>query len=219
MSLAQRSATEIIEKKENFILRKIHKYQVLTFTLFFLFAYRFIGTLVFYFFTDRETFVENYGLDLGLFLIIIPVVYFLQWLIATWVASKYTREKLKEKFYRHPIATMIFALLYVIDLPYRLSQSDLGGGLFKMINVFEVIIYYAFLSFLWWLLTCWISKKIWRKQKYEWGWYKKSIDKIYIVLPPLYKFILGLMVALLILLLLFILFIGVFGYSGSQILR
>ena len=71
MSLAQRSATEIIEKKENFILRKIHKYQVLTFTLFFLFAYRFIGTLVFYFFTDRETFVENYGLDLGLFLIII----------------------------------------------------------------------------------------------------------------------------------------------------
>ena len=79
---------------------------------------------------------------LSRFLIIIPAVYFLQWLIATWVASKYTQESLKEKFYRHPIATIILFISYITDLPYRLSESDLGGGLFKMINAFEIIIYY-----------------------------------------------------------------------------
>src|SRR3989344_887772 len=207
---------EKIEKQENFFLKRIRKYQVLTFTLSFLFLYRFAGTLVFYF-AGKETFIENYGLSVGIFLIIIPAVYFLQWLIVTWVASKYTQESLKEKFYRHPIATIILFISYITDLPYRLSESDLGGGLFKMINAFEIIIYYAFISFLWWMLICWISKKIWRKQKFEWSWYKKIVDKVFIFLPPLYKFILGLMVALLIFLLLFVLFVGVFHYSGSDL--
>ena len=112
---------------------------------------------------------------------------------------------------------MIFAFLYVTDLPYRLSESDLGGGLFKMINAFEIIIYYAFLSFLWWLLICWISEKIWKKQRFMWEWYKKVVDKIFVFLPPLYKFILGLMVALLIFLLLFVLMAGVFNYSGEDL--
>jgi len=208
--------TEKVESKENFFLKRIQKYQVLTFTLSFLFLYRFIGTLVFYF-AEKETFIENYGLSIGVFLIIIPVVYFLQWLIVIWVASKYTQESLKEKFYRHPIATIILFILYLTDLPYRLSGSDLGIGLFKMINAFEIIIYYASISFLWWMLICWISKKIWRKQKFEWPWYKKIVDKFFIFLPPIYKFILGLMVALLIFLLLFVLFVGVFHYSGNDI--
>ena len=207
--------TEKVESKENFFLKRIQKYQVLTFTLSFLFLYRFIGTLVFYF-AEKETFIENYGLSIGVFLIIIPVVYFLQWLIVIWVASKYTQESLKEKFYRHPIATIILFILYLTDLPYRLSGSDLGIGLFKMINAFEIIIYYASISFLWWMLICWISKKIWRKQKFEWPWYKKIVDKFFIFLPPIYKFILGLMVALLIFLLLFVLFVGVFHYSGND---
>jgi len=207
---------EKIEKKENFFLKRIRKYQVLTFTLSFLFLYRFAGTLVFYF-AGKETFIENYGLSVGIFLIIIPAVYLLQWLIATWVVSKYTHESLKEKFYRHPIATILFFILYLTDLPYRLSETDLGGGLFKMINAFEIIIYYAFISFLWWMLVCWISKKVWRKQKFEWSWYKKMVDKVFVFLPPLYKFILGLMVALLIFLLLFVLFVGVFHYSGSDL--
>ena len=208
--------TEKVESKENFFLKRIQKYQVLTFTLSFLFLYRFIGTLVFYF-AEKETFIENYGLSIGVFLIIIPVVYFLQWLIVIWVASKYTQESLKEKFYRHPIATIILFILYLTDLPYRLSGSDLGIGLFKTINAFEIIIYYASISFLLWMLICWISKKIWRKQKFEWPWYKKIVDKFFIFLPPIYKFILGLMVALLIFLLLFVLFVGVFHYSGNDI--
>ena len=203
-------------RKENFFLGRIRKYQVLTFTLGFLFLFRFAGTLVFYF-VGKSTFIEQFGLSIGFFLIAIPVAYLVQWLVATWVASKYTREKLKEKFYRHPLATIIFAVLYVTDLPYRLSESDLGGGLFKMINAFEIIIYYAFLSFLWWLLICWISEKIWKKQRFMWEWYKKVVDKIFVFLPPLYKFILGLMVALLIFLLLFVLMAGVFNYSGEDL--
>lgn len=208
--------TSEIPRKENFFLKRIRKHQVLTFTLGFLFLFRFAGTLVFYF-AGQSTFIEKFGLGIGFFLIAIPVAYLVQWLVATWVVSKYTREKLKEKFYRHPIATIIFALLYITDLPYRLSESDLGGGLFKMINAFEIVIYCAFLSFLWWLLICWISGKIWRKQKFEWVWYKKSIDKIFVFLPPVYKFILGLMVALLIFLLLFVLLAGVFNYSGADL--
>lgn len=207
---------EQLEMKENFFLKRMRKYQVLTFTLAFLFLYRFVGTLIFYY-AGKETFIENYGLGIGVFLIIIPIAYLLQWLIATWVVSKYTQQSLKEKFYRHPIATIIFFILYLTDLPYRLSETDLGSGLFKMINAFEIIIYYAFLSFLWWMLVCWISKKVWRKQKFEWSWYKKVVDKIFVFLPPLYKFILGLMVALLIFLLLFVLFVGVFHYSGSDL--
>jgi hypothetical protein len=203
-------------RRENFFLGRMRKYQVLTFTLGFLFLFRFVGTLIFYF-AGQSTFIEQFGLSIGFFLIAIPVAYLAQWLVATWVASKYTREKLKEKFYRHPIATMIFAFLYVTDLPYRLSESDLGGGLFKMINAFEIIIYYAFLSFLWWLLICWISEKIWKKQRFMWEWYKKVVDKIFVFLPPLYKFILGLMVALLIFLLLFVLMAGVFNYSGEDL--
>jgi len=203
-------------RKENFFLGRIRKYQVLTFTLGFLFLFRFAGTLVFYF-VGKSTFIEQFGLSIGFFLIAIPVAYLVQWLVATWVASKYTREKLKEKFYRHPLATIIFAVLYVTDLPYRLSESDLGGGLFKMINAFEIIIYYAFLSFLWWLLICWISEKIWKKQRFMWKWYNKVVDKIFAFLPPLYKFILGLMVALLIFLLLFVLMAGIFNYSGEDL--
>ena len=204
------------EKKENFFLKRIRKYQVLTFTLSFLILYRFVGTLVLYF-SEKETFIENYGLNIGIFLILIPISYFLSWLIATWIASKYTQESLKAKFYRHPIATIILSASYLTDLPRRLSESDLGGGLFKIINAFEIIVYYAFISFLWWMLICWISKKIWRKQKFEWSWYKKIVDKVFIFFSPLYKFILGLMVALLIFLLLSVLFVGVFHYSGSDL--
>jgi len=33
----------------------------------------------------------------------IPVIYFLQWLLVVWVASRFTKETLKEKFIRHQI--------------------------------------------------------------------------------------------------------------------
>jgi len=211
--------TSIISKKnENFFFARIKKYQVVTFTLGFLFFYRFVGTLIFYF-VGKETFLETYNLSVWFFIIAIPVVYFIQWLIATWVASKFTSETLKEKFYHHPIATIIFIVLYLTDLPYRLSESNLGGGLIKFINAFEIVIYYAFISFLWWLLICWISSKIWKRQRFQWDWYKKTIDKIFIVIPLLYKFILGLIVTLLLFIILFLLITKIFHYSGSDIMK
>ncbi|MCD6151642.1 MAG: hypothetical protein J7J70_08360 [Deltaproteobacteria bacterium] len=211
--------TSIISKKnENFFFARIKKYQVVTFTLGFLFFYRFVGTLIFYF-VGKETFLETYNLSVWFFIIAIPVVYFIQWLIATWGASKFTSETLKEKFYHHPIATIIFIVLYLTDLPYRLSESNLGGGLIKFINAFEIVIYYAFISFLWWLLICWISSKIWKRQRFQWDWYKKTIDKIFIVIPLLYKFILGLIVTLLLFIILFLLITKIFHYSGSDIMK
>ncbi len=206
------------EKNENFFLARIKKYQVITFTLGFLFFYRFVGTLIFYF-AGKETFLETYNLSVWLFILAIPAIYFIQWLIATWVASKFTFETLKEKFYHHPIATIIFIVLYLIDLPYRLSESDLGSGLIKFINAFEIIVYYAFISFLWWLLICWISSKIWKRQRFQWNWYKKTMDKIFIIIPPLYKFILGLIVALLLFIILFLLTTKIFHYSGLDIMK
>jgi len=91
-----------------------------------------------------------------------------------------------------------------------------GGNL---ASIFEVIVYYAFISFLWWLLVCWISEKIWKKQRFQWNWYKKIVDKTFIILPPLYKFVLGLIVALLLFLLLFLLITKVFHYTGSDIMK
>ena len=206
------------EKNENFFLARIKKYQVITFTLGFLFFYRFVGTLIFYF-AGKETFLKTYNLSVLVFIVAIPASYFIQWLIATWVASKFSFETLKEKFYHHPIATIIFIVLYLTDLPYRLSKSDLGSGLIKFINAFEIIIYYAFISFLWWLLICWISSKIWKKQQFQWNWYKKTIDKIFIIIKPLYKFILGLIVASLLFIILFLLITKMFNYSGSNIMK
>lgn len=208
--------TDSVPKKENFFLKRIRAYPVLTFTLVTLFLLRFIVMIILYF-TEYDTTVEQYGFSIGFFLIAIPFIYFLQWLIATWVATKFTVETLKLKFQRHPIATILFALAYIIDLPYRLAESDLGGGLMMMFNIFEVVVYYAFMSFLWWLLICWISKKIWKTQKFAWVRYKKLIDNIFVILPPLYKFILGLMVALLIFFVLFIVFAGILGYSGADL--
>jgi hypothetical protein len=92
--------------------------------------------------------------------------------------------------------TIICLLLYLTDLPYRLYERDLGGGVFKLIEAFETIIYYAFVLFLWWLLICWISNKIHKKRLYQWNWYKNAIEKIFAILPYIYKFILGLIIAL-----------------------
>ena len=206
------------QERNNFFIARIKKYQVITLTLGFLLFCRFIGTLIFYF-VEKETFLEKYELSIWFFVITIPIAYLVQWLIATWVASKFTIQTLKEKFYRHPVATIVFTILYLTDLPYRLSGSDLGGGLIKFINAFEIIIYYAFISFLWWLLICWISSKIWKKQRFQWNWYKKTIDKIFIILPLLYKFILGLIVALLLFIILFLLITKIFHYSGSDIMK
>jgi hypothetical protein len=204
-----------VTNKENFFVSRVKKYPVLTFTLAVLFSVRFVIVLILYF--TGTTTAYQYSLSTEFLLVAIPLIYLFQWLIATWVASKFTRETLRNKFYRHPIATIIFAIFYALDLPYRLAESDLGSGLLAAFNIFEIVVYYAFTSFVWWLLVCWISQKIWKTQKLSWSWYNNLVNKIFAILPPLYKFVLGSMVALLIFLLLFLLLANLSGYSGADL--
>lgn len=200
------------EPKQNWFVKRIKKYQVITFTLGFLLLYQLTTFLIGYF-ADKEEFLERFGLNIWFWAIGIPVIYILQWLLVVWVASKFTRESLKQKFFRHPIATIVLFVLYVTDLPYRLAEYS-GGGI---VTIFETIVYYAFLSFLWWLLVCWISSKIFKKQRFEWSWYKKVIEKIFVFMPIAYKIILGLIVALILFFILFILITVVFKYSGQDL--
>lgn len=195
-------------KKENFFITRIKKYKILTFTLFFILFTRFFGSLISYFTNKQVSFW---------IIALLPVIYFITWLIVVWIASKFTYDTLKEKFYCHPILTIVFFILFLIDLPSRLGGSDLGIGLIKTINVFEITLNYVFICFLLWILFCWISKKIWNNKKIKWIFYEKIIDKFFIFLPPIYKIILGLMVAEFIFVLLFALFSGLFNYSGGDL--
>jgi len=199
------------EPKQNWFWKRIKKYQVITFTFGFLLLNQLAVVLTAYF-ADKGMFLERFGLNIWFWAIGIPVIYFFQWLLVVWVASKFTQESLKQKFFRHPIATIILFILYVTDLPYRLAEY--GGSL---ISIFETIVYYAFVSFLWWLLICWISNKIFKKQRFQWKWYKKTIEKIFVFMPIAYKIILGLLVALILFFILFFLITVVFKYSGQDL--
>jgi hypothetical protein len=199
------------EQKQNWFLKRIKKYQVITFTFGFLLLNQL--TMVFTaYFADKEISLGRFVLNIWFWSVGIPVIYFLQWLLVVWVASKFTRESLKQKFFRHPIATIILFILYVTDLPYRLVEH---GGNF--ISIFEIIVYYAFKSFLLWLLICWISSKIFKKQRFQWGWYKKAIENFFVFMPIAYKVILGLLVGLVLFVVLFFLITVVFKYSGQDL--
>jgi hypothetical protein len=200
------------EPKENWFVKRIKKYQVITFTFGFLLLYQLTTFLIGYF-ADKDLFLERFGLNIWFWAIGIPVIYFLQWLLVVWVASKFTKETLKQKFFRHPIATIVLFILYITDLPY-ISAEYSGGGI---VIIFETIVYYAFVSFLWWLLICWISSKIFKRQRFQWNWYKKTIEKIFVLMPIAYKITLGLIVALVLFFVIFILITVVFKYSGQDL--
>lgn len=199
------------EPKQNWFVKRIKKYQIITFTFGFLLFNQLTMVLVAYF-TDKDLFLEKFSLNIWFWVIGIPVIYFLQWLLVVWIASKFTKEALKQKFLRHPIATSFLFILYVTDLPYRLSEY--GGNI---VNIFETIIYYAFIAFLQWLLICWVSSKIFKKQRFQWHWYHKIIEKIFVLMPIIYKIILGLIVALMLFFIIFILITVIFKYSGQDL--
>jgi len=205
-----------LEENHNWFIRKINNYQVITFTLGFLLFYRFIQMLFLYF-ADKNLFLERFAIDFWFWLFLLPLLYFLQWLLVIWVGSKLPQEKLKQKFYEHPLVTIIFFFMYVYEIPYRLAGRGGGHIVFKIIDAFEIIIYYAFVFFLWWLLICWISNMIIKKQRFQWRWYHKTIEMIFIVTPIIYKLVLGLVSAVLILIILFILLTTVFKYSGRDL--
>lgn len=198
------------EPKQNWFVKRIKKYQVITFTFGFLLLNQLTTVLVAYF-ANKDLFLERFGLNIWFWVIGIPVIYFLQWLLVVWVASKFTKETLKQKFLRHPVATIILFILFITDLPHRLAEYGGGGGWF------ETILYYAFVSFLWWLLICWISSKIFKKQRFQWLWYQKVIEKIFVFLPIAYKIIFGLIIAIILFFIIFFLITVVFKYSGQDL--
>ncbi|MHB8790211.1 MAG: hypothetical protein ACYDBT_10060 [Desulfobulbaceae bacterium] len=202
---------DINSEPKNWFTKRIKKYQVITFTIGFLFFHRFATILIAYF-ADKESFIENFGLNIWFWSIGIPAIYFLQWLLVTLIASKFNREKLKQNCLRHPIVTILLFIPYIIDLPYRFSEYSSNG----IIYIFEIIVYYAFITFLWWLLFCWVSSKIFKKQRFEWLWYRKTIDIVFAIMPIAYKFILGLIVALILFFIIFVLITFVFKYSGQD---
>lgn len=198
---------------ENKIMKeKIKKYQIITFTFGLLLLNQLAVVLSIYL-AGKEEFSEKLGLNIWLWIIGVVVIYFAQWLLVVWVATKFTRETLKQKFFEHPIATIILFISYVTDLPYRLVGYSESG----IVSVFEVIVYYAFISFLWWLLVVWISSKIIKRQRFQWGWYKKTIEKVFVLTPVIYKIVLALVVVLMLFLIFFILMTVVFKYSGEDL--
>jgi len=199
--------------------QRVRKYQITTLTFVFITVYR-LGLFSTLYLIDPETFVQVFRFDIWVFLVALPLVYFLGWLLVTWVASKHSVFSLKEKFYRHPIATIILSALYLWDLSFRISEYSLGPGFFNyMINTFELVVFYAFLSFLWWLAVCWFSEKLWRKQRFSFNWYQKTVDILFAVTPPLYKFVLGLIISLVVLVTLFVSLSSVLNYSGEDLLK
>lgn len=202
-------------KKNNFFLARLKRFQIITFTITFLFIYRLIGALAL-FFTDKVNFIKLYLFSIWWFVVFITGAYFVQWLIFTWIGTKLPKEKLKNKFFLHPIATFIILFLFLTDLPNRLREYGGGGGI-VFINALDTIIFYAFISFLGWLLICWISSLILKKQRFQWKWYKMIIDKLFVLLPPIYKIILGLMSAIFVFMILFGVISAIFHYSGSDL--
>lgn len=199
--------------KKNWLIKKISSHQTITFTFFFLFFYRFFSSLILYF-NNKQEFIEEFHFDVWLLIIFLPIIYFLQWLLVIWVASKFTKETLKIRFFRHPILTIIFFVIYIVDLPLRLKDYSL----IYFVPTFETIMYYAFVSFFWWLLACWISSKVFKKnQETNWSWYKKIIDKVFDLAPTIYKITLGLIVSLILFTLIIYLFASIFQYSGEDL--
>lgn len=204
------------QEKHNWFIWRIKKYQVITYTFGFLCFFRFIIILLQHS-LDKELFLEKYVLDIWFWVIGIPIIYFLQWLLVVWVASKLPKEKLKHKFFKHPIVTIVLFLLYAINLPFQIAEYGSGNIILKIINVFETTVYYAFVSLLWWLLICWISDKLFKKLKFQWHWYHRMIEMLFVAIPIIYKFVLGLLSAALVFVILFFLFTIVLKYTGKDL--
>lgn len=207
------TVTELV-KKGNFFTVKIKRFQVISFTLGF-FAVNQIAIFWANYLTGRERLFDNVSLSILFVFVSVPILYFLEWLLVVYVASKFPKGRLKEKILKHPVATIIVFILFIAGLPYRLAGY--WGG--NPTSTFEVILYYAFIYFLLLLFISWISEKIFKKQIFQWSWYKKLIDKVFIIAPPLYKLILGLLVALFIFIILFLLITMLSHYSGLDFKR
>lgn len=197
-------------------MKYIQLYPVVTFTVLFLFLFRFGSFLVLYFF-DKERFSEYFGLSLFPALAIATATYFVQWIIVVLLFSKYSKERIKTRLLEHPYITSFLTSLYLWGLLQRLVWTEVGGGILGAINAFETIVYYAVVSFIWWILFTWISKKIWKKRESDISWYRKSVEFLLAYLSPVYKVILGAVVVYFLFSIIPSMLALMFGYSGSDL--
>jgi len=203
--------------KANWFVEKLKRYKIITFYLFLLLIYRYSQLTILYFVNKKSLSEIISGIDSKYFFIGFPIVYFLQWLLVVSIASKFPKDILKKKFYDHPIATLIFVSLYLIDIPFRLRDSIINFNIFYSLNILEYVTFYAFLNLLWWLLICWVSSKVFKKQRLQWLWYKKIIDKMFVIIPNIFKVVLALTVSFIIAIFLFLLLSLIFKYSGQDL--
>lgn len=200
----------LLKKTRSFLWRMVKKHQVATLTLSFFFLYQ-LASVLFAQLSDSSSLPETFGLSVGPLVLILTLVYPLQWIIVVWALSK-LGPRTKERLYRHPIATIFVSLVFITDLPSRVLE----GGSFTVMNAIETAVFYGFFSFLIWNLICWISEKIWRKPTPPWGWYKSVVDKASAFLPPAYKVILSILIAITIFVSLFAVLGGLFGYNAAD---
>lgn len=198
------------EPKKNWFVRKVKKYPVISLTVGFLYLGHLFAVCGSYF-IDRGYFIENYGSNVWIWGFGLTAFDFLLWALVVYIASKFPKDKLKEKFLRHPLATIVLFGLFVTDLPYRLLEYGGGGGWF------ETTLFYSFLFFLYWLLVCWISSKIFKKKRFQWVWYRKVIDLAFIIMPVIYKIVFGLILTIIIVFVIFVIMTFVFQYSGQDL--
>lgn len=201
-----------IKIKKIGILNLIKQYKVINFSFGLFLLNRLIYLLEPYF-INKEVLISvnpsneifNIANNIWFFIISEVVSYFFIWLLIIFIASRFTKDSLKQKTFNHPLVTIIIFIIYITDLPYKIYKY--GGNIISFV---DIAVYYAFLFFCWWLLICWISSKIFKKQKLQWNWYKKIIEKIFLVTPIFYKIILGILVGVFLFSLLLILISGIF---------
>jgi len=87
------------EPKQNWFVKRIKKYSVIAFTIRFLLIGQLAAIFASYF-ANKNLFMERYNLNIWFWAICILVIYFLQWLLVVYIASKFPRRKLKQKNFK-----------------------------------------------------------------------------------------------------------------------
>jgi hypothetical protein len=184
---------KIIFKKDlkNQLVDIVKKQKLIIFTFGVLFAYNLVT--IFYF---------NW-VSLSIWHSIItapPVDDLLLWILVIWLTTKYSKNDLKQKFINHKIVTIILFVWLLVVVSNKLifsflflnRQGNIIVTLLGIVSLFNVVLYSIFLFFILWFVICWISNKIFKKQKNQWSWYNNIVNKSFIILPKVYKVILGL---------------------------
>ena len=203
--------------QSNWIYRKIKQYPIATFTMVLSFFYNLLIFISMIIFEEPDSQHSPLSDNILIIIVTIPILYFIQWLLVIFVMTKHPRDKLESRFLDHPVITIIFFILFIFELPYRIIEKLGGFFVLQIMSSFDVVLYWAFIFFLWWLLFSWISKKFYKTRKYNWNFYNKIINMIFHWIFPVYKYLIAILASLFIFSVLFILISLMLGYSGQDL--